>query len=245
VSHNLDLGRTAAALRRRDAQRVRFDAVPPSDTVRFDAESELLDELEVKVGDAFAEDTCDRNARDTARLMRAGDWLRRMCLKYDEPLLHGENRRLALIGLSPSNVLSPDARSHPIPLGTASKTGRRLVELLGRQVHDVACTANVLSCPTIEMTGPPAYVRGARLRARLVDEKVLRTVVLGMDAARLMGLRHGAAAADLWFRWEVTEGLYYAIAPHPSGRSRWWNEPRNRERASAFFAEMRAHGESR
>lgn len=148
--------------------------------------------------------------------------------------LHGPNRRLALVGLAPG-------RQPGVPLGESSPTGRRLRDLIGRPVQEVACTANVLPSPSSPLTGSQAYKRGRVLRDLLVHEGVLRTVVLGMDAARLMGLRHGSPKSDIWFQWDVDtlggHGLYYAIAPHPSGLSRWWNVPENRESALTFFRE--------
>lgn len=159
----------------------------------------------------------------------------------EAPRLHGELRAVAFIGLAPGR--DPEPGEAPlVPLGPDSMTGQRLAELLGRPVLEVGCTANVLPSPRHETTGRLAYERGAALRELLAAEKVERVVILGMDAARLMGLRYGRASSDLWFSWEWDSarpfGLYYAIAPHPSGRSRWWNDEANRNRARWFFGKV-------
>ncbi len=158
-------------------------------------------------------------------------------MSWNAATLHGESRRLVVVGLAPARTSPPGSPA----LASGARTGERLEDLLGCPVH-VAATTNVLPRFDHPIRGDAARRLGEELRALLERERVVRVVILGMDAARLMGLRHGAARSDLWFRWEWDSfrpgGLYYAVAPHPSGRSRYWNEPENRERARAFFAEL-------
>lgn len=68
--------------------------------------------------------------------------------------------------------------------------------------------------------------------ARLVAERMrLRGLVLlaGRNVGEAFGL-----AAD-YFEWRRRGATRYVVIPHPSGVSRWWNDPRNVIRASAFL----------
>jgi uracil-DNA glycosylase len=157
-----------------------------------------------------------------------------------------EGAKLAFVGLAPARGFTGPA------LASGARTGERLEDLLGCPVHDVALTANVLERHDAPRTGEAAWERGTALREELERRRPHRVVILGMDAARLMGLRWGRGDS-LWFRWEWDStrgglhyaGLYYAVAPHPSGRSRWWNNPENVERARAFFRELVAREKGR
>jgi len=42
------------------------------------------------------------------------------------------------------------------------------------------------------------------------------------------------------FRWldEFGDGALVAVAPHPSGVSRWWNDPANLRRARRFWHKL-------
>lgn len=153
--------------------------------------------------------------------------------------LCGEHRRLAIIGLAPARGLPGAA------LDVGAPTGRRLEDLLGRPVHSIACTANVLDRHDAPIRGAEACRAGRELHDLLVAEQVHRVVVLGMDAARLMGLRWGVPSSSVWFDWGGMAGdrLYYAVAPHPSGRSRWWNDRSNFLLAKSFFRKVAADTE--
>lgn len=62
-------------------------------------------------------------------------------------------------------------------------------------------------------------------------------VMLGTNVARVFGFN--PREVEL-FRWNVMSGsgLRLALAPHPSGISRWWNEPANVELARRFWRRL-------
>ena len=82
-NETLNLQKTAEALRLYDECRSLVlhlpASAPVSEITRLNAE---LDRLAEKVGEAFADDTADRNPRDTALLTRPDQWLRDLCAKY-------------------------------------------------------------------------------------------------------------------------------------------------------------------
>jgi hypothetical protein len=75
--------------------------------------------------------------------------------------------------------------------------------------------------------------RAARAAARLElgDGPV---ILLGKGVAGAFGAR-----AD-FFEWFELRGRRAVVIPHPSGVSRWWNEPANRRRASRFIRSVLA-----
>jgi hypothetical protein len=90
----LSLARTRSALEAYDASERAYqaavDAGPAGKTDRDYLEynrktDELLNAVELagqKVGEAFADDTADRNARHTALLMRPCEWLRKLVQEH-------------------------------------------------------------------------------------------------------------------------------------------------------------------
>jgi hypothetical protein len=81
----LNLARTRDALSAFDEARRAFDAKLDLSDEGFSQSCALLASLEKAekaVGIAFAEDTADRNAFDTASLVRPGLWLRALVEKY-------------------------------------------------------------------------------------------------------------------------------------------------------------------
>lgn len=165
-------------------------------------------------------------------------------MSWNAARLHGDpTRAIVLVGLAPARTSEPGSPA----LAPAARTGRRLEELLGRPVLEVARTTNVLPRHDHPIRGDAARRLGEELRVLLEHDRPAYTVILGMDAARLMGLRWGHTKADLWFRWEWDctrpGGIYYAVAPHPSGLSHWWNDPANVERARAFYVDLLARAE--
>lgn len=76
----LNLQKTAEAIRKYDECRARFDACPIGE-LNDDIYKELI-LCEDQVSECFANDTADRNPRDTALLIGPGPWLRELCAKY-------------------------------------------------------------------------------------------------------------------------------------------------------------------
>jgi len=74
------------------------------------------------------------------------------------------------------------------------------------------------------------------LNGRLFNRKV---VMLGAGVARAFGIR-----SFTFLEWAQNEALALAIAPHPSGVSRWWNVPENVKAAEQFWRSL-ARGPSR
>lgn len=67
----------------------------------------------------------------------------------------------------------------------------------------------------------------------LADASIQAFVLVGAEVARAFGVKLRADP----LQWEVRgEGLgrrYFLVIPHPSGVNLWWNDLRNRERATA------------
>lgn len=150
-------------------------------------------------------------------------------------------RRPLLIGESPSDLAAS-------ALGPRTTSGARLDRLLrGHGFDAVSLLARALG-PADEW---PTQV--ARCRARQLYETVLagrEVVLLGRRVARgfhgltpHLDVLHGApyfsricptvpARRGRWDRCIVW------LSPHPSGRSRWWNEASHRAQAAAFFSRV-------
>lgn len=67
-----------------------------------------------------------------------------------------------------------------------------------------------------------------------------RSVVVSGRRVVTLGRRVSSAAGieGDWFRWQLMDGSVGASSPHPSGRSRWWNDPKNRSVAEAFYRRL-------
>ncbi len=71
----------------------------------------------------------------------------------------------------------------------------------------------------------------ARDRARsLLPRLAGRTTLL---AGRRVAAAFGVDAP--WYEWVELDGGRVAVLPHPSGRSRYWNDPANRDAAAEFL----------
>lgn len=112
--------------------------------------------------------------------------------------------------------------------------GRRLAALAGvAELSDAFDAVNILDeWPGPQGKGsafPDALAARAAMRLRGLLEGRL-VIVAGRRAARALGLRAG-------YLEPVDAGwCAAAVLPHPSGVNRWWNDPANRRRASAFLA---------
>jgi uracil-DNA glycosylase len=125
---------------------------------------------------------------------------------------------------------------HREPLSGAS--GRRLAALCGVTLAEFLALfdrANLLDrWPGPKAKGDRFDASEARMAACQFTPRLRRrrTVLLGRAVARAFHL-HGRPM----FEWldEVGDGALVALAPHPSGISRWWNEPANARRARRFW----------
>jgi hypothetical protein len=83
---------------------------------------------------------------------------------------------------------------------------------------------------------PASDARLAALDA--ADELSGRTVVfVGRRVAQAFGCKSD------WFRWDrvfFKDGseFRFAVIPHPSGRNRWWNDPKNVDQAEKFLRDL-------
>ena len=121
----------------------------------------------------------------------------------------------------------------------AGRSGDRLAELFGYEsraaLADSWRLVNLLGYwPGPETTGngsafPAAEARAAAARIRLADGSLL----CGRRVAAAFGLVNAP-----YFAWRDVDGRRVAVVPHPSGVSRWWNDPENVARAREFLAAL-------
>lgn len=136
---------------------------------------------------------------------------------------------MIIIGQAPGPTSDPAE-----PLSGAS--GRRLAALCGLPLAAFLAAfdrRNVLPAhPGRSGKGDAFPLAAARPVARrmLGDLAGARVVALGKPVASVLGLR------GVLFRWQASRtGFRYALAPHPSGVSHWWNDPVNVRRARRFW----------
>jgi len=139
-----------------------------------------------------------------------------------------------------------------------SQSGRRLAQLMGltlEEMHERFEFANlVLRYPGPGDSNHPrgdhfpmatARRKAARMQGRLAGRTVVLVGKNVRDAFRLLGEYFETGVAFLPRNGAFT----YFVIPHPSGISRWWNQPANVERARRFFEDellgARSAGNSR
>lgn len=140
-----------------------------------------------------------------------------------------------IIGQAPSRMSDPDE-----PL--SGNSGRRLAALCGldlRTFIDGFERRNLLSRWPGSSTGAgDRFVGSAEARRLAESTRPLlgppdrKVIVLGFATAAAFGLTQPALTfAPHW-------GRLFAFCPHPSGVSRWWNDPTCEERARTFWAAL-------
>jgi len=140
--------------------------------------------------------------------------------------------RVLLVGQAPSRTSDP---SRPLE---QSQSGRRLLRLSGLQPEQFKRTfemMNLLDCwPGAAKTGDLFPMPEARLFAERMLPSLAgrRVILLGPAVAEAFRVRApllrwlpGGRLASAW-----------AIFPHPSGVSRYWNDPERVREASYFLA---------
>lgn len=140
-----------------------------------------------------------------------------------------------LIGQAPGPNSDPDE-----PL--AGRCGARLADLCGLSEKDFLDRferVNLLKkFPGKAAKGDAFPIDLARKTAvdLLIFGKLNRTVVmLGGNVARSFGF---PSTGLEMFRWNMIDGsplIRLAFCPHPSGVSRWWNDPKNLRAARRFW----------
>lgn len=145
--------------------------------------------------------------------------------------------RPLLIGRDPGGPVAPGE----LPL-TGGPTGRRLAQLCG--LDDPAQLADHFELRNLYRSHVEpdnwdkvdAYLRADRMQRLFTEDRAV--VLLGRDVQRAFG----------WFpspyfkllRRISTSGVSYlcAACPHPSGLTRFWNDPENVAAGTAFFTEF-------
>jgi uracil-DNA glycosylase len=118
----------------------------------------------------------------------------------------------------------------------AGRSGERLAELSGlaslEALRDRFRLVNLLG----HWPGPDASGKGS---AFPMQEARSAAATLRLPSGSLLCGRRVAAAFGLaaapYFAWCDVDGRRVAVIPHPSGVSRWWNDPENVARARAFL----------
>jgi hypothetical protein len=139
---------------------------------------------------------------------------------------------LLLVGEAPSRTVGTLPRPSYALTG---RSGRRLAELAG--VPWVTYLRRTERTNLLEdwpgATWPAAEARMGALRV-LPQLAERRTILVGARVARAFGLTWDPFSFVIRLDALVPDADV-AMIPHPSGRSRWWNDARNVERARAFL----------
>lgn len=123
----------------------------------------------------------------------------------------------------------------------AGRSGDRLADLLGaaslRDLRDRYRLVNLLGY----WPGPSPSGKGS---AFPLDEARRAAETLPLADGSLLCGRRVAQAYGLarvpFLEWIDARGRRVAVIPHPSGVSRWWNDPENVRRARIFLEAARA-----
>lgn len=135
------------------------------------------------------------------------------------------------------------------PVAFDGRSGRRVAELCGAPELPFRAVNLVERWPGPSRGGkgdafPMDQARRGALRvARLIArERPARVLLAGRRVAEAFGWRGAPLLA--WAEAEVLVGgrpvaeVAAAVIPHPSGVSRWWNDPANEGAARAFLADL-------
>lgn len=119
------------------------------------------------------------------------------------------------------------------------RIGKRLAGLMGmseEQYQWNTVRVNLFSRP-VDRWFPAMARRAARRRENggLFSRKDRIVILLGRNVAKAFGF--GAAP---WFKafyglGTGAENTVVVVAPHPSGKNHWWNDPRHRREAKKFW----------
>jgi hypothetical protein len=147
--------------------------------------------------------------------------------------------KVMLMGVAPPTADVPGANGGPAFVGTDS--GRRLAKLAGL-ASDVELV-RLFDCVNVFDHPISAIPAGKQmLQAQLAaQEKVISAAPRYVLA--LGNLPRKALSLSDWWHWakdpEWLPGVAGASAiPHPSGRTRYWNDAENRTRAAALFEKL-------
>jgi len=141
-------------------------------------------------------------------------------------------RSIAIVGEAPSGEPGP-------ALSARGSSGRRLARLCAAPSFE-AYEARFHRVNLFDSPRRWWSTASARTNARDLTPRLIYA-----DAVVLLGARVRDAFKMRSFGWFDAKLLNsgervrrWYVAPHPSGRSRWWNEPANVSRAEAFWKEL-------
>ena len=129
-----------------------------------------------------------------------------------------------IVGLSPP---AGTVGGSPLPSsGRSGRSGRLLANLVG-------CTF-----AEYEEKFDRINLHGSSSFPPSTDREAAEALVPILRGRRviLLGGRTNQAFGGSLFRWSLVDGKVVAGVPHPSGLSRWWNNPGNRAKAKKFLA---------
>lgn len=147
-----------------------------------------------------------------------------------------EDMRSVLLGMNNPLSRRPEHALFPYPPGC---TGHRIFEMLSTKIPDIYRKDYLDGFERVNMLTGSWSMRRARERApELVERFRGRTVVVLGQAPRLaLGLPEQLVhPLD-------RDGVSWRQLPHPSGRNRWYNDPKNREIAASLLAELFLRGQ--
>lgn len=142
-----------------------------------------------------------------------------------------------LIGQAPGPKTDPDMPLYPY---SRSSTGGRLVELMGISTHrylEEFDRVNLLrKFPGRHKNEDKFPTCQARVAADAMSHFLAgRTVVfVGRNVSDSFGYLPVDAPFHQW-SFDRKYRFHFAVIPHPSGRSRWYNSPQNREISHDFW----------
>lgn len=145
------------------------------------------------------------------------------------------SRQLLLVG---EDFGKTDPKRHKDKYALTGKSGARIASLMGLTVPQMARLAkrtNVVETPDRWRDRDAVLLGIESVRAQLVEYRFV--VLLGARVSRAMGL------GDRWLvygphTWHYVYGTCVAVAAHPSGRSRFWNDSDNVAVAREFWQDV-------
>ena len=144
--------------------------------------------------------------------------------------------QIILIGEAPGKNWKPS----DVPL--LGRIGKRLAILMGTNEYNYRWHTRRENL--LQRWPGPARGNGSAWNAKLAARaaaRMERKGILGMPDSIVILLGRRVARAfrfheSPWFKeWPQANGATIVVAPHPSGASRWWNDPRNWNEACRFW----------
>ncbi len=138
--------------------------------------------------------------------------------------------RTILVGLDPG-------RNGTEPLDPAYPSGKRLADLAGLSGKEFLARFDRVNLH--HERGRPVREDGPLAANLLPVLRGRRVVALGRRVSDALGVGEGRSVWADGVDWSITSGGFVgATLPHPSGLSRWWNDPEHEESARSFMRSL-------